>query len=105
MKTMLLYLVLQLGSTGADAYYTDRNFAGFRCPRGYQCWTTESDPIAKPFVGARKGVIVYFSVDTAVKSVAVGLLRRRRRMRTAAAVAAWGIGDSVYGAVSSAQGH
>jgi hypothetical protein len=95
-KPTLLLDVVQLAATGADAYATDRNRQTF----GFH----EFNPVARPFVRNRPTLIAYFSIQAAVKIVAVHWLRPRHR-RLAITVRAYSIADNAAGAAWSLSHH
>lgn len=95
MKHALLLIVLQLASSGADAYYTNRIME--------HPWGFELNPVAKPFVGSRAGRITYFSVTAGAK-IALPIALRRHGHEKLASIAAWsGIADNAGGAGYSAE--
>lgn len=90
----VLILLLQLSATGNDAYWTDRNLQ--------QCSHCEYDPIARPFVKNRAGLVAYFSASAAVKIAVPYELRKHHHGKIARVLEVYGIGDSVYGGTISA---
>lgn len=93
MKTAL-FIILQLASSGSDAYFTHRNAM---TPRFH-----EYNPIARPFVGSTRGTVIYFGGGAALKIGAVCLLRKRGHQRFADALALAGIADNAGAAIFSA---
>lgn len=95
MKHALLLIVLQLASSGADAFYTDHILS-----RRYS-W--ESNPIARPFVSSRSGRVAYFGGSAALK-IALPIELRRHGHPKLAETAAWlGIVDNAQGAAYTAR--
>lgn len=95
MKTLILLSLLQLGSAGADAFYTNRDFQSGRY--GY-----EGNPIARPFVGSTKGRIAYFSASAGLHIGGAWLLRRHHRPKMADILLTEGIADHAVGAAHNA---
>ena len=93
MKTLLL-IALQLGASGADAYYTDRNA---RLPRHY-----ETNPIARQFMGSTAGRVTFFAGNAGIRIALPVILRRRGHKRLADLVAIEGIAENTQGAGYSA---
>ncbi len=87
MKHTILLILLQLASSGADGYYTDRAFHQWR--------PQEQNPIARPFVQNRGSRIAYFGVTTGLKIAMPIELRRRHHEKLASAFAIAGIADSL----------
>ncbi len=96
MKHALLMIVLQLASSGADAFYTDRVMQSYH--------PHEHNPIAEPFVGSRSGRVAYFSVTAGMKIALPIELRRHGHEKLATSSELFGIADNAAGAVWSANG-
>jgi hypothetical protein len=86
MKHAILLMLLQLASSGADAFYTERAFHQWR--------PVEQNPIARPFVQTRGGRVAYFSVTAGLKIAVPIELRRHHHEKLATAFAVAGIADS-----------
>lgn len=93
MKTFLL-IMLQLGASGADAYFTNRNQQG---PHAY-----ELNPIARPFLKTTPSRVLYFSSGAALKITVPVLLRKRHHDRLALTFSLAGIADNGAAAAYSA---
>ena len=91
------YIVAQLALEGADAYFTQQA----QCRSSWvHCGNntgSELNPIARELVGSRKGVVMYFAGESAVKVVSVWLMERRGHRRVAKWLAITNIGGSVAG--------
>jgi hypothetical protein len=86
-----------VAATGADFYFTNQLYHhGFR--------PEESNPIARPFVGTLGGRIAYFAAESATKIAIAHLLHKHHR-KLELFERSWAVGDSVYGAVTSAKGY
>lgn len=95
MKSALL-IILQLASSGADAYFTQRNFGhDFR----------ENDPIARPFVRNTKDLAISSAAFAGAKIYLPHLLRQHGHSKAALTMELSGIALNTAGAVSSAYGH
>lgn len=97
MKHTILLIVLQLAATGADAYYTNRNWESAGHPH-------EINPIARPFVSTRGGRIAYFSATAALKIALPLELRKHGHPKLATVAAVLGIADNAEAAAVSANG-
>jgi hypothetical protein len=90
-----LLLILSLASSGADAYYTQRNFGPtFR----------ERDPIARPFVRNTPSLVISSAGFAALK-IYVPHKLRKRHPNWALSTELAGISLNTIGAIQSAQGH
>ncbi|MCU1301976.1 MAG: hypothetical protein JWQ87_2260 [Candidatus Sulfotelmatobacter sp.] len=87
----LLFIVLQLASSGSDAYFTNR----MAQTKHFQ----ELNPIARPFVNSPKTLVPYFAAGAGIKIVVPRILRRRHHERLADAIALAGIADNAFGAL------
>jgi hypothetical protein len=93
MKHALLVIILQLASTGGDAYFTNRNMSmGAR----------EMNPTMRPFVGTQTSRIVTFSAIAAFKIALPIELRHHGHYKIAKTAEILGIVDSAQGAAVSA---
>ena len=88
---VILFIVMQLGASGADAYYTHTVVVEQR--------QIEHNPIAKPFMHSTRNEVAYFSVTTAVKIAAPIVLRHRHHEKLATALALMSIADNASCAV------
>lgn len=93
MKHVLLVIILQLASTGGDAYFTNRNM---------QMGAREMNPSVRPFVQSQASRIFFFSASAAFKIAVPIELRRHRHNKIATAAEILGIVDSAQGAAISA---
>lgn len=87
MKHALLMIVLQLASSGADAYYTHHSIA-------VSTRFSEHNPVARPFVYSTSGQIGYFSATAGIKIAVPFALRRQHHAKLAEAFAIAGIADN-----------
>jgi hypothetical protein len=94
MKTFTLYVILQLASTGNDAYWTQRN--------SQSPYFHEQNPIARKFVGSTAGCVTYFSASAAGHILAVQLLRKHHHNKLATFVEIEGIADHGASGIYSA---
>ena len=94
MKTAILMLILQLGSSGADAYYTNRNMHRYDF--------VEHDPAATVFIRNTLTLSLSSAAGTAGMIFGERLLRHRGHARFARAVEMGFISGHVYGAATSA---
>lgn len=95
MKHALLMIVLQLASSGADAYYTHHTAAaGTRFD--------EHNPIARPFVHSTGGQVGYFGVTAGLKIATPIILRRKGHPKLADVFAVGSIADNASCAAFSA---
>jgi hypothetical protein len=95
MKKHLLLVLLQLGASAADGYYTHRNQ---QLPRHW-----EANPIARPFVHSPIGLGAYFTAESAAKIYIAAELSRRHHEKLALAASIAGITDNAVGASYSAE--
>lgn len=86
----ILFIVLQLASSGSDAYFTNRSAQ----TKHFQ----ELNPIARPFVNSPKTLVPYFALGAGTKIALPIILRRRHHERLADAFALAGIADNATGA-------
>lgn len=93
MKHALLVIILQLASSGGDAYFTNRNM---------QMGAREMNPTVRPFVQSQNSRIVFFGVSAAFKIAVPIELRRHGHSKLATAAEILGIVDSAQGAAVSA---
>jgi len=111
MKHTILMIILQLASSGADAYKTHQTLALHvtRCEavhgREQLCWTAvqgvERNPFVRPFVRTTAGQVAFFGTTASLK-VALPIGLRKHGHRKLAAIAEWaGIADSAEGATFS----
>lgn len=91
MKTVLL-IVLQLGASGSDAYFTNRDMG-----RHFH----ENDPIARPFISSRMGAAAYFSATAAAQILIPRMFHKHKAISTELSLA--GIADNSLGAAYSAK--
>lgn len=97
MKKHLLMIVLQLASSGADAYLTNRSL---QVPGSH-----EVNPLARVFVThGPASVAAYFSAQTAGKLILPWELRRHGHSKLAQIAEVAGIADNAAGAAGSVVG-
>ena len=99
MKHAIFVIILQLASSGADAWRTDHNAQPLNRPTAIQ--GHESNPIAAPFVDSRPKLIAYFSVTTGIKLAIPWQLRRHHHPKLATVAEILGIADSAGAAAWS----
>ena len=91
-----LILILALASSGADAYFTQRNFGpGFR----------ERDPLARPFVRNTPDLVISSAAGAGLKLYLPHLMRKHGRGQLAREMEISGIAGNTVGAIYSARGH
>jgi hypothetical protein len=96
-KTALLLVLLQLGTNGADAYFTNRNMN----TRHF----SEYDPLARPFTRSAAVLSISQSFGVGGSLYSESWLRSHHHKRWADALTAVQIAGHSCGAVVSAKGY